>query len=55
MGASRTTVGESTCLGLDISYRVVTNATAATSPSSPFPGDTCFQVRLFRAEPAALA
>ncbi len=46
-------VGEGTGLGLDISYRIVVNGTAATSASSPSPGDTRFQVRLPLAEPAS--
>ena len=44
-------VGEGTGLGLDISYRVITQRHGGDISVKSRPGDTCFQVRLPLAEP----
>jgi signal transduction histidine kinase len=46
-------VGEGTGLGLDISYRIVVNRHGGDITFTSRPGDTCFQVRLPRSEPAS--
>jgi signal transduction histidine kinase len=44
-------VGEGTGLGLDISYRVITQRHGGDLRVKSSPGNTCFQVRLPLAEP----